>query len=108
MPESESKSKSLSDTLSSSSSGGVTIPLYIANDMPAIYMMNIKTSNKPPILTKGMERSTYTASSEVKLKRTTVYIFELRSKYMSVGEKIKPRLKAPRTLEMDDPSTATN
>lgn len=76
--------------------------------MLAMYMRNIKASNTPPILPKGMERSTYAAKSEVTVRRIAVYIFVFLSKQRSMGEKINPRLKAPRMLDMDDPSTALN
>ncbi len=39
----------------------------------------------------------------VRPKRTPVYIFAERSKVMGVGEKMRPREKAPRMFEIEDP-----
>jgi len=101
--ESESESE-LSESLSESeSTGGATIPLYIAHAIEPIYTTNVEMNTTPPNRPKEEKKSMNRVKSVVNPNKALVYILAERSKVMDVGAKIRPREKAPRILEMEDP-----
>jgi hypothetical protein len=65
--------------------------------------MNVATRIAPPILPNDSKNAMKITKRVVSPKSTAVYILELRSKVIAEGEKMRPREKAPRMFEMEDP-----
>lgn len=97
---------SLSSSLSESS-GPVTSPFLIAQDIEPTYSTNITMSTIPAARRWKSSLNASEAAARIETASyRTVYRFELASKLrLSVLEKSKPREKAPSMLEIADPTT---
>ncbi len=66
--------------------------------------MNVRISTTPPNRPRFWKNRMKSVKSVVRARRTPVYILAEKSNVICVGEKMSPKEKAPRMLEMEDPT----
>jgi len=72
--------------------------------MEIMYIMNVAMRMAPPNRPKFWKNRMKSVNNVVKPRSTPVYILADESNSIAVGENMRPREKAPRMFEMEDPT----